>query len=119
MSKYDKYKIIKLSVFGIFLMIIVVYAFFNARTYADGPQLIIKNPENSVGVSDSPIFYIEGEAFNISFININNRQINTDEKGAFKEAIILYPGYNTAYIQVKDKFDRIVEKKIEVVYKET
>ncbi len=40
-----------------------------------------------------------------------------DEKGNFKEEILLSSGYNAITIKASDKFGRNTEKIIEVIYK--
>jgi hypothetical protein len=47
---------------------------------------------------------------------LNDRQIFVDKDGTFNEELLLSPGYNVWTIQAKDKFGRIVTKKIELVF---
>jgi hypothetical protein len=109
---------IKFTTFLIALVIIVGYGVFNSRIFIKGPQLTITSPSSGDTFTDSPLVYITGNANNIAFIDINGRNINTDEDGYFKEAVLLYPGYNVTIISAKDKFERKTERRLELIYKD-
>jgi len=116
MSKYNTTKIIKNSAYVTFLVSLVGYAIFNSRIFIAGPQIDILKPENGSTISESPLIRISGSARNISFLELNGKRINVNEDRKFDEPTLLYPGYNIITMLATDKFDRIVEKKIELVY---
>jgi hypothetical protein len=44
------------------------------------------------------------------------KELRADESGAFDERVLVSPGYNLITIAAEDKFGRMEEKKIEIVY---
>jgi len=117
MSRYNTAKIIKNSIYALFTIIIIGYALYNFRIFIAGPQIDILRPQNGETITESPLIRVQGEARNIAFMELNNKQIDTNEESKFNEPVLLYPGYNVITIFAKDKFGRTVEKQIELVYK--
>lgn len=109
-------KILRNLFFIIFIIILIAYVIYNSRIFIAGPQINIIEPQNGIGVNDSPLIRVKGTASNIAFIKLNGRNINVDENSYFDEAVMLYPGYNVIKINAKDKFERVVEKQLEVIY---
>ncbi len=107
---------IKFSGIILFVIIISGYAFFQARNIVLGPVIEITEPKNGISVEDS-LIEIKGYAKNISHISMNGRQIFTDDKGVFGEKLLLSYGYNIITIKVADRFNRDIEKKLELIYK--
>lgn len=108
---------IKISIFIVIVSTIVGYTYFAFRDYINGPEIILYEPVNGSIVSTSTII-IKGQSLRIQDIALNERPIVTDEKGNFRETLLLFPGYNISVIKARDKFDRIIEYKLELVYKE-
>jgi hypothetical protein len=96
---------------------IIGYSYYQSRNLIKGPQISLTSPVVGTTV-ENPLVSIEGTAKNISFITLNDRQIFVDNEGTFKEELLLSPGYNIWQIAAKDKFGRIVNKKIELVLQE-
>jgi len=117
MSRYNTSKIIRNFIYTAFLVGLVAYSIFNSRIFITGPQINVLSPENGATVTESPLIKVSGTAENISFIELNGKRINVNEEGKFNEPTLLYPGYNIVTIIATDKFNRSVEKKIELVYK--
>jgi hypothetical protein len=110
-------------ILGIALVIVViaglgVYAYVQSREYLRGPVLVITEPENGASFTSSRTTLV-GEAKNISFLTLNGRRIFTDERGLFKETILLPEGYSIHTLEAKDRFGHTVEKRLELVYKQT
>jgi len=118
MSKYNKTKIIKNSVYVILLVGLIGYAIFNSRILIAGPQIDIMKPKNGSTITENPLIRVSGTAENISFLELNGKRINVNEERKFNEPVLLYPGYNIVTMVATDKFNRVIENKIEVVYKE-
>ncbi|HMO79050.1 MAG TPA: hypothetical protein PJ997_02680 [Candidatus Paceibacterota bacterium] len=116
MAKNKASSIIRAILFILFFVGIISYALFNSRVLIAGPQINIFSHQNGQKITDSNLIKIEGKASNISFFWLNERQIFTDEKGDFSETLLLYPGYNIIWFTAKDKFEREVQEKIELVY---
>jgi len=109
------------SIFKKILIIIVIltiagYAYYRTKDFTIGPTITIYSPTNGESV-DMSLVEISGIAKNISYISINDRQIFTDEEGVFKEKLLLYPGYNIISVKAEDRFDRNIEKTLEIIYK--
>lgn len=98
------------------IIIFALYGIFIGRNFLIGPEIIMESPQNGITVSD-PYLEIKGLAKNISLLYINGRQIFTDKKGEFKENLLLAKGYNILQIEARDKFNREVKIKREIVLK--
>jgi hypothetical protein len=99
----------------IITIIVISYIIFNFRIFIAGPQIIFKSPTNG-SVAEKNLIEIQGIAKNISQISMNDRQIFVNQSGEFKETVLLYPGHNVFIVRARDKFDRIEENKLEIVY---
>lgn len=108
-------KIITISTAVVFI-IIISYAFFNARLLIAGPKIIINQPESG-SVFDSPLIEIQGEAYNTSFISMNGHSIYINEQGQFKEKLLLPPGTSIIKLDARDRFDRTTETTLWYIYK--
>jgi len=82
---------------------------------ASGPGLMIKSPTPNTAVY-SPLVEITGQAKRISRIYLDDNQIFTDERGRFKEKLLLAPGYNIIKLRAQDRFGRQVERRFGLVY---
>lgn len=81
-----------------------------------GPVIIVTEPVNGAVLSES-LIEVVGTTKNISSINLNNRQIFIDESGAFREKLILSPGYNIITLRAKDKFGIETTEILELVHR--
>ena len=107
---------LKFLLISIFAIIILGYSLFQARNIVSGPIIEIKSPQNGSSLEHS-LIEIKGKAKNISHISMNGRQIFTDDKGIFSEKLLLSYGYNIITIKAQDRFDREIEKNLELIYK--
>lgn len=107
-----------LKIIGIIVFVTAIfgYAFFQARNIVLGPVVEITKPMNGASV-ESSLVEITGKVKNISHINMNDNQIFTDDKGVFNEKLLLSYGYNIITINARDRFGRVVKKKLELIYK--
>jgi len=110
-------KILKISIFSIVILTVLIYISLTFNSYIKGPQIIIKYPENG-SMLTTPTVSIQGQVLHIKDVYINNRPIQIDTDGNFKEDLLLFPGYNVSIISAKDKFNRITEYKLELVYQD-
>lgn len=78
---------------------------------------MINEPQNGT-ITNQQLIKISGVAKNAKKITLNDRVIDIDEAGAFSERLLLSEGYNILKVSGWDKFDKKVEKIIEVVYKD-
>ena len=94
----------------------IAYGLYQTRELRLGPQITIDTPSDRISTTDK-IVKVRGNAHNISFITLNDRQIFVDAEGVFDEEILMYPGYNIISVKVQDRFKRIREKRMEVFLK--
>lgn len=81
-------------VVGILVFVfILAYAFSGIKELILGPRLSILAPKNGA-LFDKELMAVRGEVKNIASLTLNDRPIFTDEKGVFKEKLLLYEGYN-------------------------
>lgn len=106
------------KIIGIIFIAVLIsgYAIFQARNIILGPIIEIYFPKNGMSIEES-LIEIKGKVKNISHISMNGNQIFTDSEGMFNEKLLLSYGYNIITIKVQDRFNREVEKKLELIYK--
>lgn len=112
MLPYRDSRITKIAL-GVFFILVVVYAFFEAQGILFGPT--ISTYSNVIEVHD-PFITINGQAERISSLSMNGEEIQVTESGAFEEPYLLAEGSNRIVLDAKDKYGRRTQKVIEVVY---
>lgn len=98
---------------GVFFVIVLAYAFFEARGILYGPRIDIVNDLSEV---HEPFVTIRGHADRISELSMNGKQISVTEEGVFEEPYLLAPGLNRIMLDAKDKYDHATSKEIWIVY---
>lgn len=106
----------KISIAFVFMSSMLGYAYYQSRNIVAGPVITINEPRNGTTTTEQ-LIKISGIAKNIKKITLDDRVIEIDESGNFNERLLLSEGYNILKISGWDKFDKKVEKIIEVVYK--
>lgn len=100
-----------------FLVVLFVfllsYSIFQARFIILGPKLLVTSPSSGATV-DSPVVMIEGQAKNVAWLSLNDRQIFTDENGNWSEELIVTEGISIMTIKALDRFGREVKRSIEI-----
>lgn len=100
---------------GAFLTLAVIsYALFALTPLLRGPRIVVTEPVNGSTVSE-PFIQLSGVATGVSYIYLNDRQIFTDTAGAFRESLLLHPGYNILVLRARDRFERTTETRVELV----
>ena len=112
--KKDSIYALKIVLPALMFVIIAGYSLYEARNLIRGPILIVETPPNRM-MTTNPIIFVRGAAKNIVRIELNDRPIFVDERGIFKEKLLLSLGYNVMKVSAQDKFGRRTEKIIEVV----
>ncbi|OHA25261.1 MAG: hypothetical protein A3D52_00365 [Candidatus Taylorbacteria bacterium RIFCSPHIGHO2_02_FULL_44_36] len=97
-------------------LIIVGYGLYEAWGYFSGSTITVFLPNNGATLNE-PLVEIRGVATNSAEVLLNGRRILTDDKGEFKERLLLAEGYNIINFGAEDKFKRTVNKQLELVYK--
>lgn len=100
-------------ILGIFFLIAIIYALFEARGQLMGPTIEI---DTRVGTVEDPILIVQGRAERISSLGMNGRQIAVTEDGTFKEPYLLAVGYNRIVLEAKDAYGRSAHRTLEIVY---
>ena len=98
---------------GIFFLIVIGYAYFEARGILFGPSITVTS---QVTMVDQPFVTIKGQADRIASLSMNGKTIAVTEDGAFSEPYLLAPGDNRIVLDARDKYGRSREQVIEIVY---
>ncbi|MEK7638601.1 MAG: hypothetical protein AAB388_00390 [Patescibacteria group bacterium] len=105
---------VQITLASIVLMLAVAYVIFQARYLIVGPGITLKS--EPARLQNERQIFLEGTAFNISHLWLNDRQIYTDAKGHFTEALILENGYTVATLRAEDRYGRTVRTVRSFVY---
>lgn len=115
MNKVQKIKI--QVIFGVLLFAVLAsYTLYRTKDVLFGVHMYVSGITNGENFKDNFVT-LTGIAKNASQLILNNRTIPVDQKGIFKEAMVLLPGYNTITISAKDKFGKATEKSFSVYYR--
>ena len=106
--------ILKYFAFAVVILWVGLYALFQSRFLIIGPQVIL-TAEPDIIQNERRIF-LEGTAFNISRLWLNDRQIFTDAQGHFTEALVLENGYTLATLRAEDRYGRTTQIERSFVY---
>lgn len=100
----------------ILFLLLIAYSSYQARAFLVGPRIWVENPRDGHLVED-PLVTIEGRSKNIAWISLNDRQIFTDEKGAWSEKLLVSPGLSIMTVKARDRFGRETKKSLTIVLK--
>lgn len=106
--------VVKAFVLTLALMLVLLFVIFQARFLIIGPQIVLK--DGISGPQNERQIYLDGTAYNISRLWLNDRQIYTDTEGNFKEALILENGYTIATLKAEDRYGRTTTVTKDLVY---
>lgn len=99
------------------VLVVVVYSAFVLDDFVRGPRIIIENPANMLATTTRALI-VSGQAVHINNLSLNGAPIPFDLKGNFRETILLANGYNRITISATDRYDRTVEKVLELTLKD-
>ena len=114
-DRYKTRKNIRTAIIALLALIVVGYTLYEVKELVSGPSITVYSPHNGETVSTSSL-EISGIAKNITDISLDDRSIFIDEKGNFKEELLLSPGYNAITIAAHDRFGSETQKTLEVIY---
>ncbi len=100
----------------LFFLLIVGYAYYEARGVLYGPNIQVMSGIQQVS---DPFISIQGKAERIADLSMNGRPISVTEDGAFDEPYLLAPGLNRIMLDATDRYGRTTQQIIEVVYTPT
>lgn len=103
-----------LCLLSIGAMMAILYVLFQGRFMIIGPQITLA--VEPTRVSNERVIYLEGTAFNISRLWLNDRQIFTNASGDFREALVLENGYTRSTLRAEDRYGRATTLERSFVY---
>ncbi len=109
-------KIIKITGMTLVTIIIVGYSIYQTYNLVKGPVLSVSYPTSGM-TFDKPLVEIKGFVKNASYITLNDNPIFVNEEGDFSEKLLLSYGHNIFEVEIKDKFERVKQEKLELIYK--
>ncbi len=95
--------------------IIAGYTYYRTRDLINGPIITLSSPQNASTVHNSELT-VSGTVKNAVDVSLDDRKIFLDEEGRFSEKLLLANGYTIISLKAQDRFNRSVEKKLEVVF---
>lgn len=98
----------------IFFLMVIGYAYFEARGLLYGPRINIAS--QTMTVTKDPYVLIEGRVDHIASLAVDGQSVPVTESGAFSEPYVLAPGVNRIIFDAKDKYGNGTRKVIEIVY---
>lgn len=115
LTRYSTKKILRSTIFTLVAFIVIGYTLFATHDVILGPSLTITEPTNGSSFT-TPSVKIKGFVKRIQDISLNGRSITIDNAGNFSESVLLAPGYNIYTFNIKDKFGRNKEYRLEYTY---
>ena len=109
----DGRKIIKYILALAGIVVVIGYSYFALGDFVRGPRIIISSPETGFSTT-TPVITIVGRAIHINTLTVNGDATPLDLEGNFSSRLILAPGYNIIKVTAKDRYERTVEKEIEI-----
>ena len=109
-------RIIKGIVFGLVILVVVLFSIFQSKNLIAGPRIEIISPLNGQTVEES-LVKVTGKTKNISEIKLSGKNIFVDENGLFEEKVLLSYGYNVVIIEARDRFNRKTKEELQLVLK--
>jgi hypothetical protein len=106
--------VLKFTALSVLFVCVLGYVLFQARFLLIGPQIVLsKTPDL---LQNERSIHLEGTAYNISRLWLNDRPIYTDAQGNFKETVVLENGYTVATLRAEDRYGRETLVTEEFVY---
>lgn len=120
-TSYDSYmpvitpKVVTVIASAIIIIIVGYYLWHQISSFNSKPYLLIKSPF-AESVVESGQVIVEGETEKEISVEINGENIYVDADGKFKESVLLQPGRNQITVQAKNRFEKITEESVNVIY---
>ena len=108
-SKLTKY------FFAAFFVVVLLYAYFEARNIIYGPQIVLQSGDGALTV-ENELIEIRGTVKNVVDITLGGRSVTIDDTGLFVEKLLLAEGVNRFEFEARDKFGNTTSEVLEVVY---
>jgi Glucodextranase, domain B len=98
---------------AVFFLIILGYAYFEARGILYGPEIYVSQTVEQVS---SPYVELTGTTTHIATLSMNGQPVPVTEQGVFDIPYALSPGYNRIVLDASDKYGHTTQKIIQIVY---
>ncbi len=98
----------------ILFIIIIGYAAYQASDIVRGPAIDLSSPNDGLTEEDG-LTVLTGLARRLAYLSLDDNQIFTNSAGQFKEKLLLAPGYNIIKLRAEDRFNRRVEKTLQII----
>src|ERR1700722_7484837 len=96
---------------AIFFLIILGYAYFEARGILYGPAIYVSQTVEQVS---TPYVELTGTTSNIATLSMNGEAVPVTEQGVFDVPYALSPGYNRIVLDASDKYGHTTQKVIQI-----
>jgi len=113
--KKDAKSILRAFILILFFLLIIIYALNRSQNLILGVKIKNVNLKDGMSFTEN-IIEITGNAKNAIYLTLNNREININSAGDFREDFSLLPGYNIITIEAKDKFQKTDLKNYQLMY---
>ena len=100
-------------VFGFFVLMVGWYFYKEAGEFAETPRLLISKPLNN-SITEQSSTELVGVTDVGNQVTVNGRTIFVNEKGEFRERIILKNGINELVVRAVNKFNKDIKKNIKL-----
>jgi len=97
----------------IFFLLVIAYAYFEVQGILFGPKI---NIVSTLTIVTDPYITIRGTADHIATLTMNGEPISVTEQGAFEQPFVLAPGDNHIFFDAKDKYGRVSQRDVEIMY---
>lgn len=106
--------ILRRSVVGLFVVVILGYALYETRGLMGGPIVRVSEPSDGFITASSTIA-LKGTAKRVTNITVNGRAILIDQNGNFNEELLLRPGHTILELTAVDTFSRKTVQQIRII----
>ncbi|HDY72614.1 MAG TPA: hypothetical protein ENH90_00390 [bacterium] len=108
-------KRISLIVFVLFLILVGLYFHREIGFLTKAPALEVSQPPTDITIKQET-FEIIGTTDPSAYLTVNDKEVYINKEGNFKTEVNLLEGVNTITIQAKNRFDKINEIIIRIIY---
>ncbi len=100
-------------------IVVIGYATYRSQNLVRGPIIEITYPAANAAITlaDGQPLIIEGNIRNSSAVTLNDRKIYLNEKGDFREQLLLSKGYAIITVKAEDRYKRVTQKTLELMIK--
>lgn len=103
------------TLISVLALAIISYSYYETCEVFRGPIITVDSPKSGYSSKDNAV-EILGRVKNVSYLYLNGRPIFADTSGKFKEKIILAEGYNSIFIEARDRIGKNKSSLLEIVF---